>query len=234
MRPTLNLKKKPESLTAATATTPTPAPAAEPEKVVQRAKLKKVRVVVSTPTPNFVQAVEPPKVEPKVELKVEQEDHLALNVLTKAEQKKLKALKEDEEKAARIAKENEEIRARKQHKTRVMKELTPFVREHIQNYPVFSGEAVVVDGVECCKPLATRIHKKIIENLQAFPEMADVPASWILPMVRWFLTPYTAQLQYQQGLAHIPHRYDLQGNPVGEVTQEDREAARARVVKSSY
>lgn len=65
------------------------------------------------------------------------------------------------------------------------------------------------------KPLMIGIHKAIMERQ---PELTK-------PQVSKALRIHTAQTRYLKALAKAGERYDLDGNPAGEVTQEQRDAA---------
>jgi len=65
------------------------------------------------------------------------------------------------------------------------------------------------------KPLMIGVHKAIMEHQ---PELTK-------PQVSKALRIHTAQTRYLKALAQASERFDLDGNPAGEVTQEQRDAA---------
>lgn len=69
-------------------------------------------------------------------------------------------------------------------------------------------------------PLAIGIHKTILERL---PELTKVQVSKALRI-------HTTSTRYLKAMAKAEQRLDLDGNPAGEVTAEQREAA-AKLVK---
>ncbi|MDD4881367.1 MAG: ProQ/FinO family protein [Gallionellaceae bacterium] len=64
-------------------------------------------------------------------------------------------------------------------------------------------------------PLAIGIHKTILERL---PELTKVQVSKAMRI-------HTTSTRYLKSMAKAEQRFDLDGNPAGEVTAEQREAA---------
>ncbi|MBV1774260.1 ProQ/FinO family protein [Burkholderiaceae bacterium DAT-1] len=81
----------------------------------------------------------------------------------------------------------------------------PLLDALIEAFPVFR------DGL----PLALGIHKQIIERM---PEV-DVPA------LRKTLHAYTSSTRYLKATVKAEQRFDLDGQPAGELTQEHRDVA---------
>ena len=76
---------------------------------------------------------------------------------------------------------------------------------------LISSFAAFRDG----QPLAIGIHKAINERL---PDIGDGP-------LRTTLKAYTASTKYLKAIANGQHRFDLDGNPAGEITAEQRQQA---------
>lgn len=66
-----------------------------------------------------------------------------------------------------------------------------------------------------CRPLALGIHKAIIERM---PEIDTA-------QLRLAMRLHTASTRYLKALQATSERFDLDGNPAGEVTAEQREVA---------
>ncbi len=69
------------------------------------------------------------------------------------------------------------------------------------------------------RPLALGIHKTLAERM---PELSKAD-------VRNALRIHTASTRYLKALSQAKERYDLEGQPAGEVTDEQREAATTQV-----
>ncbi|MFA5083200.1 MAG: ProQ/FinO family protein [Hydrogenophilaceae bacterium] len=70
-------------------------------------------------------------------------------------------------------------------------------------------------------PLAIGIHKTILERL---PELTKVQVSKAMRI-------HTTSTRYLKAMAKAEQRFDLDGNPAGEVTAEQREAAKKLVME---
>lgn len=82
---------------------------------------------------------------------------------------------------------------------------SPVLEVLVAGYPVFR------DG----RPLAIGIHKAIRERM---PDVAPEP-------LRQALRMHTGSTKYLKVLSHGQERFDLDGNPAGEVTAEQRQQA---------
>lgn len=86
-------------------------------------------------------------------------------------------------------------------------------------------ETVLVDGVECFRPLAIGVHKTILAWLRQQPETLGCSNTLLIDLIKAALGPHVAKLPYLAGLLKFQDRFDLDGNAVGVV--EDKHRARA-------
>ncbi len=105
--------------------------------------------------------------------------------------------------------------------------------------PEPAGPAIPeLSPAECSAQLATRF--PALFNLQQplplkLRIQADIqeraPGVFTRKTLSIFLHRYTTGTPYLQALAHVPQRYDLDGQPAGEVSAEHRDAATAEVAR---
>ena len=77
------------------------------------------------------------------------------------------------------------------------------------------------------KPLKVGIHKDILEALK---DDAQVSATALRKALFWYIRGYA----YQRGIVMHDHRFDLDGNPAGEITPEQKEAAQLQLDQRKY
>lgn len=119
---------------------------------------------------------------------------------------------------------NEEQRARRlAHSEKV----TPLVEAYCSDQALFR-ETVLVDGVECFRPLAIGVHKTILAWLRQQPETLGCSNTLLIDLIKAALGPHVAKPPYLAGLLKFQDRFDLDGNAVGVV--EDKHRARAEKV----
>lgn len=82
--------------------------------------------------------------------------------------------------------------------------------------PVFQ-DTVVVDGVECFCPLFIGIRKTTFTWLRTQPETFDCSNILLTDLINLVLEPHVLKRQYVAGLLKFNERFDLDGNPMGEV-----------------
>lgn len=86
-------------------------------------------------------------------------------------------------------------------------------------------ETVLVDGVECLRPLTVGVHKTILAWLREQPETQGCSNILLMDLIKAALAPHVARPLYLVGLLKFQDRFDLDGNPSGAV--EDKHRARA-------
>jgi sRNA-binding protein len=77
------------------------------------------------------------------------------------------------------------------------------------------------------KPLKIGIHKDILEALK---DDEKVTATALRKALFWYIRGYA----YQRGIVMHDHRFDLDGNPAGEITPEQKEAAQLQLDQKKH
>lgn len=78
-------------------------------------------------------------------------------------------------------------------------------------------ETILVDGVECLRPLAVGIHKTIFAWLREQPDAQGATNTLLMDLIKGALGPHVAQPRYLAGLLNCQDRFDLDGAVVGPV-----------------
>lgn len=86
-------------------------------------------------------------------------------------------------------------------------------------------ETVLVDGVECLRPLAVGIHKTIFAWLREQPEAQEASNTLLMDLIKAVLGPHVAQPQYLAGLLNCQDRFDLDGAVTGPVASQQKARA---------
>ena len=89
-------------------------------------------------------------------------------------------------------------------------------------------DTVLIDGVECLKPLAVGVHKTLLAWLRAQPQAEGCSNTLLYDLVKALLGPHVAQPRYLAGLLHCPERFHLDGSVARPVAEPHK--ARARKV----
>ena len=87
-------------------------------------------------------------------------------------------------------------------------------------------DTVLIDGVECLKPLAVGVHKTLLAWLRAQPQAEGCSNTLLYDLVKALLGPHVAQPRYLAGLLHCQERFHLDGSVAGPVA--DQQKARAQ------
>lgn len=87
-------------------------------------------------------------------------------------------------------------------------------------------DTVLIDGVECLKPLAVGVHKAMLAWLRAQPQAEGCSNTLLFDLIKALLGPHVAQPRYLAGLLHCPERFHLDGSVAGPVA--DQQKARAQ------
>ncbi len=86
-------------------------------------------------------------------------------------------------------------------------------------------ETILVDGVECLRPLAIGIHKTIFAWLREQPDAQGASNTLLMDLIKAVLGPHVAQPRYLAGLLNCPDRFDLDGAVVGPVAGQQKARA---------
>ncbi len=87
-------------------------------------------------------------------------------------------------------------------------------------------DTVLIDGVECLKPLAVGVHKTLLAWLRAQPQAEGCSNTLLYDLVKALLGSHVAQPRYLAGLLHFSERFHLDGSVSGPVA--DQQKARAQ------
>lgn len=86
-------------------------------------------------------------------------------------------------------------------------------------------ETVLIDGVECFRPLMIGTRKTIFAFLKAHPDLQDCTNTVLNDLISEVLEAHVAKLQYIAGLVKFNERFDLDGNPVDAILEKHKAAA---------
>lgn len=86
-------------------------------------------------------------------------------------------------------------------------------------------ETVLVDGVECLRPLGVGIHKTIFAWLHEQPDAQGASNTLLMDLIKAVLGPHVVQPQYLAGLLKFQDRFDLDGAVAGPVAGQQKARA---------
>lgn len=86
-------------------------------------------------------------------------------------------------------------------------------------------ETVLVDGVECLRPLMIGIHKQVFDLFKSRPDLQDCSNTVLNHIIGGVMENHTSKPQYLAGLLKFDHRFDFDGNPVGTVSDKHKSSA---------
>ena len=110
-----------------------------------------------------------------------------------------------------------------QHARRLVQvaKVQPLVDAYFSDKSILS-ETVLLDGVECFRPLAIGIHKTVLQWLRAQPETVGCPQTLLNDLLEAVLKPHVSSPQYRAGLLKFQERFDLHGNVAGIVSEKQK------------
>ena len=144
---------------------------------------------------------------------------------SKAAKPSAKELKEAKTEANRLLNEEQQARRAAQLLT-----MAPIVQAYLNDQPLMR-DTVVVDGVECLRPLAIGVHKTFLAQLLSLPEAQGCSNTVINDLIKAVMEAHVRKLQYMHGLLKFPHRFDLEGNPAEVIGDELRRRIQTRLHK---
>ena len=100
----------------------------------------------------------------------------------------------------------------------------PLIGAYIADKLIFR-ETVLIDGVECFRPLMIGIRKIIFEFLRAHLDIQDCTNTVLNNLISEALEAHVAKPQYINGLVKFNERFDLDGNPVDAISEQHNAAA---------
>jgi hypothetical protein len=200
-RPTLRLKAKPAPTVPAPTVTVNPAPAV----AVRSAPTVTARLITAVrvkPAPAVaVKAVKPAPAKKAV--------------------KPAKPILEKE----RIRLENIRLNAEGYERRRLQVEKAkPLFDAYFADKPALR-ETVLIDGVECLRPLMIATRKTIFTFFKAHPDLQDLTNTVIADLISEALKAHVAKPQYAAGLVKFNERFDLDGNPVDAISEKHKATA---------
>jgi hypothetical protein len=133
--------------------------------------------------------------------------------------KEVQAAKEARAAANRLL--GQELAARRRAGTERVK---PLLDAYWADQALFH-ETVLIDGVECLRPLAVGVHKTLLAWLRTQPQAEGCSNTLLNDLVKALLGPHVAQPGYRAGLLKFQDRFDLDGQVAGAIS--DPHKARA-------
>lgn len=115
----------------------------------------------------------------------------------------------------------EELRALRKPK---LEKAKLFVSAYLADKSVIT-EVVVVNSVECLRPLAIRTRQAVASVIKGQPEFQDCSSTLISEAARDVLATHVAKEEYQNGLMQFNERFALDGTVQGKVTDEQKKNA---------
>ena len=86
-------------------------------------------------------------------------------------------------------------------------------------------ETVLIDGVECFRPLMIGTRKTVFALFKAHPDLQDCTNTVLNDLLSEVLDVHAAKPQYIAGLVKFNERFDLDGNPVDAISEQHKAAA---------
>lgn len=100
----------------------------------------------------------------------------------------------------------------------------PLVNAYVADKTVLS-ETVLIDGVECFRPLMIGTRKTIFAFLKAHPALQDCTNTVLNDLISEVLEAHVATPQYIAGLVKFNERFDFDGTPVDAVLEKHKATA---------
>lgn len=121
----------------------------------------------------------------------------------------------------------EELRVRR---IALSEKVKPLVDAYFSDKTILR-ETVLVDGVECLRPLAVGVHKTIFSWLRAQPEAEGCSNTLLVHLIKPVLEPHVSRPEYLAGLLKFQDRFDLDGNVVSPVADKHKTYAQKTLRK---
>lgn len=100
----------------------------------------------------------------------------------------------------------------------------PLMDAYFEKNPVFR-ESVLIDGVECLRPLMIGTRKSLFTLFKSNPELQDCTNTVLTDLISDALESHVAKPQYVAGLVKFNERFDLEGNPVEAIAEKHKAGA---------
>ena len=89
-------------------------------------------------------------------------------------------------------------------------------------------DTVLIDGVECLRPLMIGARKTIFSFFKAHPDLQDCTNTVLNDLISEVLEAHVAKPEYTAGLVKFNDRFDLDGNPVDAISEKHKATAMER------
>lgn len=103
----------------------------------------------------------------------------------------------------------------------------PLIDAYIADKNVFC-DTVLIDGVECLRPLMIGARKIIFSFFKSHPDLQDCTNTVINDLLSEVLKAHVAKPEYVAGLVKFNERFDLDGNPVDAISEKHKATAMQR------
>ncbi len=140
---------------------------------------------------------------------------------------KTKQMEEKEKRRLENTKRNSEIAAKKREHLAKFK---PLIDDYLSSKLILQ-ETVLIDDVECFRPLMIGIHKQVFSFFRNKPELIDCSNRTIAEIISLFLSKHTETPQYIAGMLKFNNRFDFDKNPVGTMSDEHKAKAEKALEK---
>ncbi len=108
------------------------------------------------------------------------------------------------------------------NKQAAVQKVAPLLNAYLAGKPILSM-TVVVDGVECFRPLAVGVRHTLIAWLRTQPESAvDCSATVLNELISLALKPHVDAPKYLAGVLKFDERFDLDGEVCGVVSAKQK------------
>lgn len=102
-----------------------------------------------------------------------------------------------------------------------MAKVAPLLTAYLTRKPILSV-TVVVDDVECFRPLAVGVRHAVLAWLRTQPETVDCSATVLNDLISLALKPHVNEPKYLAGVLKFDERFDLDGQVCGAVTAKHK------------
>ena len=103
----------------------------------------------------------------------------------------------------------------------------PLVDAYFSDRTVFR-DTVLIDGVECLRPLVIGARKTMFAFFKSHPDLQDCTNTVLNDLISEVLEAHVAKPQYIAGLVKFNERFDLDGNPVDAISEKHKATAMQR------
>ena len=126
-------------------------------------------------------------------------------------------------------KTNEENRLQK---LACVEKLKPIVKAYFEDSAIFS-ETVVVDEVECLRPLSIGVGYTSLKYLREQPDVIGCSTTVLRTLISLLLRTHVTNRKYLNGTVKFNNRFELNGNLAGEICMDHKKRAE-RLLQLEY